>query len=79
MITIKNQVNNEYNIRASEIKGGRAYVNQNGIIYIGNGISHPSSRIKAFSIDGCCIVWENYNEMFKEVDIEVIVKGDTVV
>lgn len=53
MITIKNQVNNEYNIRASEIK--------------------------AFSIDGCCIVWENYNEMFKEVDIEVIVKGDTVV
>lgn len=78
MIIIKNQVNNEYNIRASDIKDGRAYMTRYGQLFVGNSISHPTDRIKAFSVDGAHLIWENDTELFMEVNIEVIVKGYTV-
>lgn len=62
-------------ILARDMKDGHAYMDEAGVIYIGNSFEFKDKHIKGFSVCGDSIAWE-YDEASRyiEIDLDIIVK-----
>ena len=68
-------------ILPEDFKEGNAYMPleggdmPSGTVFISNWVPQAEKYIVAFSLCGKHIVWQNENIRFKEVNLEILVKG----
>lgn len=70
-ITVINCTEDKFPLASSDLQEGHAYINMDGMLFIGN----MCSTTVAYSVDGSALVFSNEGNdtlgPFKEVDIEI--------
>lgn len=73
-ITVIRKTPHEFTLNASQLEAGKAYMDEKGNIYIGNLCNSTRGTVYAFSVCGLYLESDLSPVLYKEIDLEIIVK-----
>lgn len=77
-ITIRFSSKKEYPLAANQLQPGRAYQSESGTVYLGVVYRHIAAVALGFvENDDPLIIFNDYNTLFREVDLDITVKECT--